>query len=389
MRNSGRFVFFAFAGWIITSAAQGTDRQDRNGIGSRILELTPLSEIQVQAWAAGAEDAAAIADGRLFIPLGYRGLAIYDITNPSQPVPVAHVENETLEGQGGAVAAVGNRAFVEIATQSTIAVLDISIPQQPVKLGEFASIESIQNMAIAGSSLFVQAGSSTEYPGGIYAFDLTQSPIPSFAGAYLVQLVDPGFFVLEDGTVFLARTPANSGAPAGVDVVDMAEPSTPVLLGYWPSPLPGNVTGIRFANKRLVLSAYWGGLWVVDASDYAAMVLESSFDWQAPAPYAVALEFLDPYVFLAQGGPTQAHQKFDEFLLIEEGTPSLEDEIPATGIASRVYRDGGLLIFEELHDTNGDFFFDMKKLRLYSSTDLIFTDGFESGDTSKWSRANP
>jgi len=218
MRNSGRFVFFAFAGWIITSAAQGTDRQDRNGIGSRILELTPLSEIQVQAWAAGAEDAAAIADGRLFIPLGYRGLAIYDITNPSQPVPVAHVENETLEGQGGAVAAVGNRAFVEIATQSTIAVLDISIPQQPVKLGEFASIESIQNMAIAGSSLFVQAGSSTEYPGGIYAFDLTQSPIPSFAGAYLVQLVDPGFFVLEDSTVFLARTPAYSGAPAGASV---------------------------------------------------------------------------------------------------------------------------------------------------------------------------
>ena len=99
MRNSGRFVFFAFAGWIITSAAQGTDRQDRNGIGSRVLELTPLSEIQVQAWAAGAEDAAAIADGRLFIPLGYRGLAIYDITNPSQPVPVAHVEYETLEGQ--------------------------------------------------------------------------------------------------------------------------------------------------------------------------------------------------------------------------------------------------------------------------------------------------
>ena len=79
----------------------------------------------------------------------------------------------------------------------------------------------------------------------------------------------------------------------------------------------------------------------------------------------------------------------DEFLLIEEGTPSLEDDIPATGIASRVYRDGGLLIFEELLDTNGDFFFDMKKLRLYSSTDLIFTDGFESGDTSKWSRANP
>jgi hypothetical protein len=64
---------------------------------------------------------------------------------------------------------------------------------------------------------------------------------------------------------------------------------------------------------RLYCSAYWGGLWILDASDTAALKLAASFDWSEPQLYAISVKAYPPYIFVAQGGPTLADQKFAFF----------------------------------------------------------------------------
>ncbi len=350
-----------------------------------LLQLNPLSEIDEAAWAAGSGSPPKIVGNRLYIPLGSPGLAIYDISDPSSPTLLARVDKTSLGGQGGAVAVLGDRAFVNLAEKPTIVVLDLEV-MPPTNLGECGDIDRIGDLALTGTTLLAHALSSVTYLGGVYAFDTTsQIPIPS--GEHLVDLIDPGFLAMEDGTVFLARTPPMSGVAPGIDVIAMADPSTPVFLGHWDSPLRGNVTGIRHAAGRLFLSAYWAGLWVVDASDYSSMSLWTSRDFERPESYALDVEVLLPFVLLVEGGPEQALRKLDVFLLSPDGELQMVDEIPATdaSFATTLVKDGSLVILEEVFDNNGDGWTDSKKLRLFRAVSIIFSDGFESGDTSAWS----
>ncbi|MCP4156279.1 MAG: hypothetical protein GY757_51675 [bacterium] len=88
---------------------------------------------------------------------------------------------------------------------------------------------------------------------------------------------------------------------AKIEVVDMSNPASPDVLGYWTSNYPGNITDIHFVNNTLYLSAYWGGLWIVDATDFADMNLLNRFDWTEPDSFAMSVRVFPPYVFLARG----------------------------------------------------------------------------------------
>jgi hypothetical protein len=231
--------------------------------GPRTLALEPLATLTEHAWAWGSE-AKPFRDGsRLYVPLGGRGLALYDVGDPRLPHLLAVVDTGLLGGQGGAVAASGSRAYVATPDQGSIVVLDVAQPTSPTVLARFASISDIRQLVLRGRYLFVDAGSSDAHLGGVYVFDVS-TITPVAAGEYLTDLVDPGFFVSESGIVFLARTPGDS---AMIDVVDMGVPGSPQLLGQWRSPYPGNITEIDLRDGRLFCSAYWGGLWVLDAAD--------------------------------------------------------------------------------------------------------------------------
>jgi hypothetical protein len=339
------------------------------------LRLVPLSEIDLAAWAAGSESPARIVGDRLLIPLGAGGLAIYDIADPANPVPVALLDTAALGGQAGAVAALpGDRLFVSLPVQHTIAVFDFSGALPPIKLGEFGDIPQAIELATTDTGLLAYAQSSVAYLGGIYAFDVT-SQIPLAAGEFLVSLIDPGFLAIRNGIALMARTPAHGNDTPGLDIVDMADPANPRLLGSWKSPLFGNVTGIDIDGDRMFLSAYWGGLWVVDVSNYSMMKLTASFDWEEAAHYAVDLVSLPPFVLLLQGGPQPSMRRLDTLLVQENGQLRLlDDDIPLTGFPTSVIREGRLVLVEELSDT-----YDRKKLRLFDADVDLFNDGFESG----------
>ena len=111
-----KLVFWAF----LFLLAAGTDTAlVRQGDGEGI-RLEFLSEISEPAWADGAKGDICVHAGRLFIPLGYPGLAAYDISLPSAPLRLFSLHSTDLGGQAGAVAAYGDRVYAALPLQESI-----------------------------------------------------------------------------------------------------------------------------------------------------------------------------------------------------------------------------------------------------------------------------
>ena len=326
------------------------------------LKITYLSRIQEPSWAWGSEAGVYVHQNQLYIPLGYPGLAVYDISRPYQPVRLKVLSSFELGGQAGPLAVRENRAYLALPDESAIAVIDVSNPARPAVLTRFTVAQGVQQLQIRGSYLYVQVGSSIQNEGGIFAFDLSKEP-PSPAGQYTKDLIDPGFFLTGTGMVFLARTPAYSYDSAKIDCVDMSRPEKPVLKSQWASKYPGNISDIDMNGTRLFCAAYWGGIWVLDASDVTDLRLAARFDWIQPAPYSKSIRAVTPYVFLAQGGPAMSDQKFSEYKMSGDGLRLIQ-EIPASTYTHSVFRAGELLFLIEQESPWGNSF-PQKIIRVY------------------------
>jgi hypothetical protein len=320
---------------------QGKHRPSISGA----VKLTYLSRILEPSWAWGSEAALCVDQDKLYIPLGYPGLAVYDISLPGYPVRLKVMSSSELGGQAGPVAARGSRAYVGLPDKNLIAVLDVADPSRPRVLTRITGVSDIQQLQVRGSYLYALGGSYLGHEGGIFAFDLSgTTPVP--AGQYTTDLLDPGFFITETGTAFLARTPETATDSAKVDCVDMSKPAQPVFKGRWTSSYPGNITDMDLKGSRLYCSAYWGGIWVLDASDVANLKLAASFDWAEPEPYAKSIRAFPPLVFLAQGGPQMADQKFAVFRASGTGLV-LWQEISASTYTHSVAMAGNLVFLVE------------------------------------------
>ena len=317
----------------LTSAAEET------------LKITYLSKIQEPSWAWGSEAGIYVNQNKLYIPLGYPGLAIYDLSRPDFPVRLKAISSSELHGQAGPVTVRGNRAYLALPDQSAIAVIDVANPSEPAILTRFPGVQDMQRLQIRGSYLYVQGGSSIQNDGGVFAFDLSKET-PAPAGQYATDLIDPGLFIDGTGMVFMARTPAHAAESAKIDCVDMSQPGQPLLRSQWASTYPGNICDIDMNGTRIFCAAYWGGIWVLDASDATSLKLAALYDWTQREPYAKSVSAVSPYVFLAQGGPAMADQKFAEYKISGDGLRLIQ-EFPASTYTHSVSRAGELLFLIE------------------------------------------
>ncbi|MEM1205684.1 MAG: hypothetical protein AAGN66_20815 [Acidobacteriota bacterium] len=334
----------------------------------------------------GGGAAVKIVGDLLLVPLDDLGVEVYDISDLSDPMGLTIADTSILGDRAGAVTATadGSRMFVDLVTQPQTAVLDLGT-NPPTRLGVFGAHDFTRDLVLFGDRLVVNAGSTFDFLGGIFIFDAVPD-VPEPEGNYLVDLVDPGFLVTEDGLALMARTPAGRGTgDGGFEAIDITG-ANPVSLGYWETPLPGNVTGISVSGDRAFVSAYWGGLWTVDISDPANMAYEGGFDFAEPQSYALDVEAVGDLVYLLQGGPPG----FPNQVVAYRVSPTLEftelGTIPLGNIPIGIVRGGSKLAVDELVDLDGDFFYETRRIRLYSvAGPEIFVDGFESGDLTAWS----
>ena len=161
----------------------------------------------------------------------------------------------------------GNTAHAIFATE--LAVLDISDPLQPVRLGYILSPDNIWELAVLVTMCSV-AGSS------LYIIDVAvpSSPVQIAVTTYIG---DPMGVAANATHIFLSEGPVGSGEnyiPGSVYIFDYSTPSAPVQVGYFATPRES--AGLFATDRYLYLAArgdlerilkVWGGLFILDISN--------------------------------------------------------------------------------------------------------------------------
>jgi hypothetical protein len=155
--------------------------------------------------------------------------------------------------------------------------------------------------------------------------------------------MDLGFHVTAEGRVFLARI----SDQAKIDVVDMAVPSAPVLLGTWTASRPLNVVDIDVQEGKAYCAGYWGGLVVLAGADDARLASEADLDWPDASSYASSVAAAPPYVFVARGETETSSGSFQAFRA-DGSSLSPVWEQAATFTPQWVAISGNLLVTVEL-----------------------------------------
>jgi hypothetical protein len=190
--------------------------------GLRVLDVTNPSDIRSvsKLYIPAGECHRVTLNGSYAYLIGPTcGLQIVDLSDPSNPLKVGECQTP---GEGKDIAVFGNYAYVADGT-ARVQVVDISNPQSPAVIGGVNIPDCASGIKVRGQFAFVAHGSA-----GLYILDLSNPSSP-----YVIGLFDtPGWtrdVELKDNYAYLADGP-------NVLVVDVANPSQPVLVDSLPAP---------------------------------------------------------------------------------------------------------------------------------------------------------
>ncbi|MCK4673989.1 T9SS type A sorting domain-containing protein, partial [candidate division WOR-3 bacterium] len=156
----------------------------------------------------GITEKTVVVDTILYVANGYYGLWIHNIADPYAPVRVGTCKTDNAYG----VAVSGNYVYVADG-DSGIVIIDVSQPSVPVKI----------------SSLYLQS-----------------------------TCVD----------IAVADTFAYIATRASLQIVNVADPFTPTLVGIWNSHYPSDdVVAVAVQGNFVFLANHWLGFWIVDVTN--------------------------------------------------------------------------------------------------------------------------
>ena len=196
------------------------------------------------------------------------GMTIVDVEDPLHPRLVAA---DPSIGSGSGLAISGHHVFVP-ARERGVEIIDIALPETPTLIGAISTDGDAVGVAVDGSHLFVSSDV-------LEVFDITDSTLPSPVATLDVT-----------GTPHLSRDRLLLGAPDGLRIVDVSDPSSPTVLGWleteWQG--PGSVVNAMASTGDLIFVAAWRGdplsgfFHVVDIADPGAPELLASVDLGDP-----------------------------------------------------------------------------------------------------------
>ncbi len=121
----------------------------------------------------------------LYIPLGSRGVDIYDVRNPSSPTFVTNFITGITYAQ--TIALYDGYAYIGQSFPNNIVVYDISNPSSPSYIRTVSTSDVVTEIATSGNCLyFVSSTSSSSYTKDLEVFDITDS-----SGLCKVDVSDP------------------------------------------------------------------------------------------------------------------------------------------------------------------------------------------------------
>jgi hypothetical protein len=209
---------------------------------------SPIGESGLIGQSDDSVDAVFIQGNYAYINTGPM-LTILDISDPLHPAPVGSTELPEPEGPGfprgfvSDIYVVDGYAYVA-AYESGLRIIDVSDPTTPLEVGVYQP--PLQNW--------------NDFP-------LIRSPDPP---RYMFQEGARGVVVRREAT---GQTYTYVAAyAAGLRVVDVSDPTTPIEVGICEYELPAAPTAVTVRDNYAYVAAGKGGLRVMDISDPTAIV---------------------------------------------------------------------------------------------------------------------
>lgn len=216
-----------------------------------------------------------------YLAAGLGGLIVLDVEDKSKPRLLSRVES------GGAVRAV--RVMSGIGCLAVdgegLVLVDLTDPAAPMLVGSYRASDNIHGFAAVGDYVYLAAGTA-----GLEVVDISDPSEPARVG---VLSADGSVFRAAASGDFLYVTTLN---PLSFAVISVLHPSSPVLLGKYPSSDYFGSVAVR--GETAFLASGSSGLRSIDVSNSA----EVSVLGMAPTRgWALAARVFSNYAYVAEG----------------------------------------------------------------------------------------
>jgi hypothetical protein len=308
----------------------------------------------------------------VFVGTSYSGcvasLSLVDISTPEHPAEVGFLHLGVC-----ADAAVTTRTHAFVAQRGVLRVIDISSPAHPVDVASLAIPNGVRDLAVDGD-LLLMSDSSTR----MLLFDISDPSFPVGISALPLD-VNVGQVAISGGRAFVGYSVSQWGvANGGFLVVDIADPSNPIILGSAGSGAPIEILVDRSFVTVLgfvaTAASHYNILRRFDVRGNADPVLVVEY-YDRPATYLNGIAIMPPLVFSTWRVVSAVFAYKDGVLPRDWQQYLILPEPIAAAVAGShllvIDLDQGLYVLDPSPMTS------------------VFQDGFDSGGLGSWSASAP
>ncbi len=225
----------------------------------------PLCPKEVGRYPAGDELAQiAVTATRAYLAGAWEGLRILDIADPTR---VSELGRLTLPGVVQGVAVSGTLAIVAAGTGG-LRVVDVGNDRSPRELGSVRTSGPARAVALVGHTAYV----ATET--GLDVVDLAAPTAPSILGHVDLDFW-PARLAVYAPTAYVVGGPPVKDSRHGTAVVDVADPRQPRFIGPLPMRPPGDPGGPPVRSGAWDVAVHQGRLYTVDSYQVQVFDLEN------------------------------------------------------------------------------------------------------------------
>jgi hypothetical protein len=285
---------------------------------------------------AGTQVDLALAGSLLYMVSNTGIFDVVDVSNPSAPHRIVTSTN-VLSGAGTHIAVEGSVAVIlSSGSTSYLDVVDISNPALPVRTASISGVGG-SGVTLVGGLAYVAAET-----GGLKIYAVN-TPTPVGTGA-----VNDDF--LANAIAVRANVAVVSGqyiptATARLQVLSVANPAAPTVVGQLPTTVPVSTSGTGYmgvalnsTGTRAVMALGTTGIYVVDLTNPAVPVVQGSYNTPGTA-FAVVLDSTGTLAYVADG--SLGHLQIVS--LANPALPSLAGSLPVPGTQVDLALSGSLL----------------------------------------------
>lgn len=247
--------------------------------------LTPVGHL------GGAMNVVSVQEEYAYLGMGPE-LAILDISNPAQPARVGYI---LLPQEVQDVEIRGHVAYIA-AGESGLRVVDVSVPTKPVEIGFYETPDHISGLAVVDNRVYLAGGE------GLRILDVSEPTAPVELGFCAITQVVSTDVVVRGDKAYVTTT-SSTFFRGGLSIVDVSDPATPAEISRL------NLSDLYAALEAglvddWVFIAGSGGLPIVDAADPArpaqsSLVVKRSDDQEV---MVTGLDVAGHYLYLTDAG---------------------------------------------------------------------------------------